>query len=268
MDVSGTPCGPLAVMRDPFQRGGGGGGGGGGREAVTEDGSRVAMDSQQDYVAEILENNPAVALQTQLKERCTDIELQPCEADAYHERAFYALHTSEGLNCTEWLQRTHCPSNKDRFSLYSHCYGECKEDKLYQYYFEGNQCHVLYDKEQGCLHGRNRFTSLEECVDACTRLEGDGSEARCRDAKSVGMCSFDQFRFLYFYNGKTGGCEMYNFCAKTAFRTWQQCDRECVQFPLHNAGQRHRKGYKSELLAIWHTSAAQALVHQGQLPTL
>ncbi|KAG0423733.1 hypothetical protein HPB47_000519 [Ixodes persulcatus] len=30
MDVSGTPCGPLAVMGDPFQRGGGGGGGGGG----------------------------------------------------------------------------------------------------------------------------------------------------------------------------------------------------------------------------------------------
>ncbi|KAG0427293.1 hypothetical protein HPB47_025638 [Ixodes persulcatus] len=29
MDVSGTPCGPLAVMGDPFQRGGGGGGGGG-----------------------------------------------------------------------------------------------------------------------------------------------------------------------------------------------------------------------------------------------
>ncbi|KAG0429464.1 hypothetical protein HPB47_023627 [Ixodes persulcatus] len=28
MDVSGTPCGPLAVMGDPFQRGGGGGGGG------------------------------------------------------------------------------------------------------------------------------------------------------------------------------------------------------------------------------------------------
>ncbi|KAG0436313.1 hypothetical protein HPB47_018022, partial [Ixodes persulcatus] len=60
MDVSGTPCGPLAVMGDPFQRRGG-------REAVTEDESRVAMDSQQDYVAEILENNPAVALQTQLK---------------------------------------------------------------------------------------------------------------------------------------------------------------------------------------------------------
>ncbi|KAG0431949.1 hypothetical protein HPB47_021263 [Ixodes persulcatus] len=30
MDVSGTPCGPLAVMGDPFQRGGRGGGGGGG----------------------------------------------------------------------------------------------------------------------------------------------------------------------------------------------------------------------------------------------
>ncbi|KAG0421122.1 hypothetical protein HPB47_002999 [Ixodes persulcatus] len=30
MDVSWTPCGPLAVMGDPFQPGGGGGGGGGG----------------------------------------------------------------------------------------------------------------------------------------------------------------------------------------------------------------------------------------------
>ncbi|KAG0442528.1 hypothetical protein HPB47_015672 [Ixodes persulcatus] len=30
MDVSGTPCGKLTVMGDPFQRGGGGGGGGGG----------------------------------------------------------------------------------------------------------------------------------------------------------------------------------------------------------------------------------------------
>ncbi|KAG0429287.1 hypothetical protein HPB47_023781 [Ixodes persulcatus] len=56
MDVSGTPCGPLAVMGDPFQRGGGGGGGGrkiyGANGEATDD----SNDAQPKELTELLDN--------------------------------------------------------------------------------------------------------------------------------------------------------------------------------------------------------------------
>ncbi|KAK8781352.1 hypothetical protein V5799_017306 [Amblyomma americanum] len=101
------------------------------------------------------------------------------------------------------------------------------EDKVYQFYYSEGQCQPLDVDEPGCLVGSNRFEDRDSCNQACG--DQDTLDSRCRDEWEVATCAFDHLRYLYYYNPESRVCEMYNFCARSAFRTVHDCERACLQ---------------------------------------
>ncbi|XP_077524320.1 uncharacterized protein LOC144135551 isoform X1 [Amblyomma americanum] len=176
---------------------------------------------------------------------CFAVSVSPCDYESFRERAFYVTESSYGgFFCAEWVQHTHCPVNRDRFAVYSHCDATCKgpsgrqcdtptfrlcttEDKVYQFYYSEGQCQPLDVDEPGCLVGSNRFEDRDSCNQACG--DQDTLDSRCRDEWEVATCAFDHLRYLYYYNPESRVCEMYNFCARSAFRTVHDCERACLQ---------------------------------------
>ncbi|XP_064485504.1 uncharacterized protein LOC135397952 [Ornithodoros turicata] len=174
---------------------------------------------------------------SQIPDECFRVSVAPCSRA--HGRSFYLALSPVGPFCTEWLQHTHCPIHKDRFSVYANCDTACRggqcdypsfrlcttEDKVFQYYFSNGQCHSLPDSENGCLHGWNRFERVDECLASCNNNRTRSN--RCMDPMRVSPCAFDHMRYLYYYNNASRVCEMYNFCATTSFKTRVDCERRC-----------------------------------------
>lgn len=176
-----------------------------------------------------------------IPEQCFQVSVWPCSQEQqYRGRAFYVALSPVGPFCTEWLQHTHCPIHRDRFAVYANCDTKCRsgrcdypsfrlcatEDKVYQFYFSNSQCHPLPDSEHGCLHGSNRFETLRACLNSCT--SNLTRSERCLEPMRVSRCAFDHMRYLYYYSNVSQVCEMYNFCAASAFKTRRQCQKQCL----------------------------------------